>query len=81
MGITTIQLLQMVFGVIVNVYSIWVMHYNGKPENCPHRNWLGLKVSFGIYIPYTILFAKLFIDSYMVKPNKKGSELASKKKQ
>jgi len=68
MAITTIQLLQMVFGVIVNVYSIWIMHYNGTPSNCPHRNWLGLKVSFGIYIPYTILFAKLFIDSYIGKP-------------
>jgi len=67
MGITTIQLLQMVFGVTVNLYTIWIMYLNGTPDNCPHRNWLGLKVSFGIYVPYTILFGKLFIDSYMSK--------------
>jgi len=71
MGITTIQLMQMVFGVIVNVYTIWTMYLNGKPEDCPHRNWLGLKVSFGIYVPYTILFAKLFMDSYLPKKSKK----------
>jgi len=67
MFITTIQLLQMVFGVIVNVYTVYIMYYNGTPANCPHRNWLGLKVSFGIYVPYTILFAKLFIDRYVLK--------------
>jgi elongation of very long chain fatty acids protein 6 len=79
MGITTIQLLQMVFGVIVNVYTIWIMYFNGTPKNCPHRNWLGLKVSFGIYVPYTILFAKLFIDSYMSK-GKSGSGSGSSSK-
>jgi len=50
----------------VNVYSYSVMTGGGVPEEtCPHRNWLGLKVSFGIYVPYTILFAKLFYDSYV----------------
>lgn len=67
MSITTVQLLQMVFGVIVNIYTIWMMHYNGTPADCPHRNWFGLKISFGIYVPYTILFVKLFIDSYVIK--------------
>jgi hypothetical protein len=74
MGITTIQLLQMVFGVIVNVYTYSVM--SKDPANCPHRNWLGLKVSFGIYVPYTILFAKLFFDSYMAKPSGKAAAVA-----
>jgi len=30
MSITTCQLMQMVFGVTVNLYTIWVMQYNGK---------------------------------------------------
>jgi elongation of very long chain fatty acids protein 6 len=71
MSITTFQLLQMVLGVVVNLYTIWVMHLNGTPANCPHRNWFGLQVSFGIYVPYTVLFAKLFIDSYLVKGKSK----------
>jgi hypothetical protein len=61
---------------------MWIMYLNGTPENCPHRNWLGLKVSFGIYVPYTILFAKLFRDSYVKKPSssgKKGVEGQKKK--
>lgn len=101
MFITTIQLLQMVLGVTVSIYSYWIMSGTWikkkrkkltrwaqkflwtqisdkvfmfwgccieNPANCPHRNWFGLKVSFAIYVPYTILFAKLFLDSYLVKP-------------
>lgn len=75
MFITTIQLLQMVFGVIVNVYTIRTMHYNGTPADCPHRNWFGLKVSFAIYVPYTILFLKLFIDSYVIKKEVKPKKV------
>ncbi|CAL8140373.1 unnamed protein product [Orchesella dallaii] len=77
MFITTIQLLQMVAGVTVSLYSYWIMSEN--PANCPHRNWFGLKVSFAIYVPYTILFAKLFIDSYLVKPRKGPGPGASEK--
>lgn len=76
MSITTVQLLQMVLGVIVNVYTIWTMHYNGTPADCPHRNWFGLQISFGIYVPYTILFVKLFIDTYVVKGGKDKSKKA-----
>jgi len=74
MSITTFQLLQMVLGVIVNVYTIYVMHYNGTPADCPHRNWFGLQISFGIYVPYTILFVKLFIDSYIIKKQVKSKK-------
>jgi len=77
MFITTIQLLQMVAGVTVSLYSYWIMSEN--PANCPHRNWFGLKVSFAIYVPYTILFAKLFIDSYLVKPKKTADPKALEK--
>jgi len=80
MFITTIQLTQMVLGVTVNGYTYWIMSDN--PNRCPHRNWFGLKVSFGIYVPYTILFAKLFMDSYLVKPKSASSSASlSKKKQ
>lgn len=74
MSITTVQLLQMVFGVIVNIYTIWMMHYSGTPADCPHRNWFGLKISFGIYVPYTILFVKLFVDSYVIKGQVKAKK-------
>ncbi|KAJ6634798.1 Elongation of very long chain fatty acids protein 6 [Pseudolycoriella hygida] len=77
MLITTVQLLQMVFGVIVNIYTIRTMYFYGTPADCPHRNWFGLQISFGIYIPYTILFLKLFIDSYVVKKQVKPKKAYS----
>jgi len=80
MGITTIQLLQMLGALVVNVYTVWAMYFNGTPENCPHRNWFGLKVSFAIYVPYSILFAKLFLDSYITKPKMKGASAGVQKK-
>lgn len=75
MFITTIQLLQMVLGVIVNVYTIRTMYFNGTPADCPHRNWFGLQISFAIYVPYTILFLKLFIDSYIIRKDVKPKKV------
>ncbi len=56
-----------------SVCIIYIFFRIDNPEKCPHRNWFGLKVSFAIYIPYTILFAKLFIDSYLVKPKPRST--------
>jgi len=67
MFVTSIQLLQMIVAVAMSSYSVWTMKVYGD-ESCPHRNWFSLKLSFSVYFSYAILFAKLFIDYYIITP-------------
>jgi elongation of very long chain fatty acids protein 6 len=73
MAITFLQLLQMVFGIIVNVYAWNLMYIQGNEAACPHRGFFGLKVSFGIYVTYFFLFAHFFYTSYFKKSGRKGA--------
>lgn len=74
MLITSLQLLQMVVGVYVNVYSVFVM-YNGTPAGCPHRSGLGICICLAIYAGFVLLFGKFFIDSYVNKRKVKGKKI------
>jgi len=74
MTITFLQLLQMVGGIVVNVYALNLMYFQNKESECPHRNYFGLKVSFGIYVIYFFLFAHFFYTSYFT--SKRASKVS-----
>jgi len=63
MIVTFLQLLQMAFGIIVNVYALNLMWVQGRESEC-NRGYFGLKVSFGIYVTYFFLFAQFFYSAY-----------------
>jgi len=77
MFITTLQLVQMFFGIAVNIYALNLMWLQGRGNECD-RGYFGLKVSFGIYVPYFILFAQFFYKSYFGKNPTKGKGPAAK---
>jgi elongation of very long chain fatty acids protein 6 len=72
MIITFLQLTQMFFGIIVNVYALQLMWLQGRESECS-RGYFGLKVSFGIYVTYFFLFAQFFYKSYFQKSTKPAS--------
>ena len=71
MVITTMQLIQMVVGCLVN---IWVrnMKLDGLECNVSDRN---IKLSFLMYTSYFVLFGHFFYDKYIAAPSsdKKGA--------
>jgi elongation of very long chain fatty acids protein 6 len=72
MIITFLQLLQMFFGIVVNVYALQLMWLQGRGSECS-RGYFGLKVSFGIYVTYFFLFAQFFYASYFKKSSQSKS--------
>ena len=68
MSITTIQILQMVFGVHIN-YVVISRVTSGKPCDA------SLSVGFAgllLYIVFLVLFVKFFVDAYLVKPTSRS---------
>jgi len=80
MMITFLQLAQMFFGIVVNVYALNLMYYQDRESEC-QRGYFGLKVSFGIYVTYFILFAHFFYTSYFKGSKKSGKKVKSVKQQ
>lgn len=72
MTITVLQLLQMFAGIFINLYSLWML--NGTATDCPHRYWLCIYICLGVYGSFAVLFAKFFVDSYVVKRKVKSKE-------
>jgi hypothetical protein len=77
MTITTMQLIQMVFGVGVNVYAFYVMWIQGRESDCS-RGYFGLKLSFAVGTSYLLLFAHFFYRSY-IRPSKPSKSSTPKK--
>ncbi len=77
-GITLLQLLQMVAGTAVTCYSAYQYMTYG-PEACAGDQ---TSYTFGLlmYLSYFVLFAKLFVSNY-IGPNAKHSANAAKKSQ
>eukprot|EP00092_Neocalanus_flemingeri_P024393 GFUD01026449.1.p1 GENE.GFUD01026449.1~~GFUD01026449.1.p1 ORF type:complete len:270 (+),score=45.55 GFUD01026449.1:56-865(+) len=62
MGITSLQLLQMVFGCAINILAWW---YKGNGRACAVSN-NHIYLSFLMYTSYFILFARFFYLAYFV---------------
>lgn len=61
--ITSLQLLQMVFGIYINVYA-YIELSNGR--SCDN-NWPSLYSSFAMYASYVLLFGNFFYQTYLSK--------------
>ncbi|PIK57593.1 putative elongation of very long chain fatty acids protein 6-like [Apostichopus japonicus] len=66
--ITSLQLLQMVFGVYINIYA-YIELLNSRPCN---NNLSSIYFSFVMYFSYVVLFANFFCQNYMAKQNHSG---------
>jgi elongation of very long chain fatty acids protein 6 len=71
--ITTLQLLQMVFGCLIN-YHAWLIKTN-KTSECS-ISFENIKYSFIMYLTYFVLFFNFFISSYIL--NKQNPKLKKK---
>ena len=60
--ITALQLLQIVLGAVVIGVSLYFHH--SDPSSCAISS-LNCKLGLGMYLPYFLLFAKLYYDSYL----------------
>jgi len=67
MMITCLQLSQMVVGVSINLYSLWVKAVKG--EHCD-RIYDGIYTAFGMYASYFVLFAHFFHRAYFANKKK-----------
>jgi len=65
MLITTLQLLQMIVGVGINLYSVHIIRLYG-PNSCA-RDPVSIKWTGGVYASFIILFAHFFYERYIVK--------------
>ena len=63
MCITSMQLLQMVVGILVNVVAYAVLIDGG---DCGH-NYINIKYCLMMYLSYLVLFAHFFYTTYMMK--------------
>jgi len=64
--ITTLQISQMVLGIVVTVTAaIEKFHYG----NVCHANDSNIKLGLGMYVSYLILFVVLFYDKFVSKPS------------
>ncbi|OXA61886.1 elongation of very long chain fatty acids protein 6 [Folsomia candida] len=57
--ITTCQLTQMIVGLFVNMYTVYLI--NGAEADC-YRHQVSMRLSFVVYGSFTVLFGKLFND-------------------
>ncbi|ULT95035.1 hypothetical protein L3Y34_004046 [Caenorhabditis briggsae] len=76
MVVTTLQLAQMVMGVIIGVT---VYRIKSSGEYC-QQTWDNLGLCFGVYFTYFLLFANFFYHAY-VKKNNRYTEVKKEKKQ
>eukprot|EP00038_Savillea_parva_P007422 m.170039 g.170039 ORF g.170039 m.170039 type:complete len:307 (-) comp13185_c0_seq1:139-1059(-) len=67
--ITSLQLLQMAIGLTVTLHSARI-HWEGGKEACS-VDAANYKMGLGMYFSYLILFAMLFYDKYLKKPEDK----------
>jgi elongation of very long chain fatty acids protein 6 len=67
--ITFIQIVQMVLGLGLSVYTLYLVKAEG--ESCMTPEWLAW-VGAGIYLSYFVLFSIFFADKYMNKKSKGG---------
>lgn len=74
--ITTSQILQMLFGIYVNISAYWVLK---RGDNC-HITYDNIKYSLLMYLSYFILFAHFFYNAYL-KPKQPQYETDMKNKQ
>merc|ERR1712039_1163884 len=73
MGITLLQLVQMLVGMFVTIKAVL---YQAAGEEC-HVNKTNSVLGLSMYASYFFLFFKLFVDNYYLKPK---SEKATRKK-
>lgn len=76
--ITSLQLLQMVVGIFVNLVAAYQLAYGDGTCSVPAKN---IYFSFILYFSFFLLFAHYFKTNYLVKQDKarKSKELAAKK--
>jgi len=69
MTITTLQLSQMVFGVFINLYSLYMKESRGI---CFDRSYEAIYLALGMYATYFVLFANFFIRAYFLRRSSKA---------
>ncbi|ODN05585.1 putative fatty acid elongation protein 3 [Orchesella cincta] len=69
MALTSLQLVQMVIGVLVNMYSIYVLSV--RHEFCARDSYT-IKWSIGVYSSFVLLFADFLINRYFPKNKPKS---------
>jgi len=73
MAITTLQLSQMVVGVYINLYSLWM---KSNRRNCFDRSYDAMYLALSMYATYFILFANFFVKAYFT--NRRNGSAAAK---
>ncbi|ODM88144.1 putative fatty acid elongation protein 3, partial [Orchesella cincta] len=68
MALTSLQLVQMLIGMLVNIYSIYVVSV--QQEFCARDSYT-IKWSIGVYSSFVILFADFLINRYFPKNKSK----------
>ena len=77
-AITSLQLLQMVFGIFVNLVAAYQLNYGDTHCNVPRKN---IYFSFLLYFSFFLLFANYFRTNYLMREKKttaKSGELRKK---
>ena len=79
MFITSLQLLQMVVGVAVNMYVFVHIRTDWHCDRRVEKSYFYVALSFIMYFSYFILFAQFFYSTYFKKQQVKKSVLSSSK--
>jgi len=77
MGITTMQLSQMIVGCYLVYYVYYVKTY--QPERMCHQTWENLYFCFGIYFTYFLLFLNFFYKAYLESALRRSKKAAAKR--
>lgn len=73
MMITALQIAQMIIGFAITIWVYQMYISNGQREcNVTMTN---VRLSFGIYVSYFVLFAKFFHEAYLAGGTKKSKNL------
>ncbi|CAD2219303.1 fatty acid elongase [Angomonas deanei] len=73
--ITFFQLMQMVVGIIIISYTLYMTYFSKRGCNVDKRT---IRLGIGMYGSYLVLFALLFVKLYLKKDNKKDNKKEKK---
>ncbi|KAI1278071.1 putative fatty acid elongation protein 3 [Halotydeus destructor] len=73
LAITTIQILQMVVGLVTCTSGLLMLHLSPSTNSCDPETYYAFLHGFLIYVSYFFLFANFFIKSYLTPAKRKAA--------
>lgn len=71
--ITSLQLLQMIGGIYINLYIYLRIPTDWKCDDQVENTYFYVLIAFAMYFSYFVLFAEFFVSSYLRKPRQKAA--------